>query len=389
MHNLNRCFPSVQHLEARALRKIPGFALDYLIGGIGDELCLRQNRAALDSVQLSPRYAVADADFPSMTTTIFGRQYAAPFGVAPMGLNGLIWPGSERNIASAAEQHQIPYVLSTHSTVSMETVRDIAPQYSWYQLYAPSDPDIERDLISRAANSGYETLVVTVDIPGAVRRARDIKNGLSVPPTITPKTVLDVLRCPAWLLQLLRHGMPHFENLERYAPRNASIREIGDFLDSIMAGHVSQQRLSRIRDLWKGKLVVKGILHADDAQAYVESGADGLVLSNHGGRQLDAAQTPLQCIKEVRQRVGPGIPVIVDSGIRSGLDIARVLACGADFVLIGRPFLYSATLGGQGPRHLIDILKKEYHAVLQQLGCRENSILPERLSGHGLTWAAS
>lgn len=374
---LGQRFPSAASMEALARKRIPRFAWDYTAGGIGREEGVRRNIGDLQAVLMMPRYMEGAADTPVLETRLFGRPLAAPFGVAPMGLNGLIWPGCEQPIAAAARSHGVVHVLSTHATRSLEDMKLHSGENGWFQLYPPGDPAIESDLIGRARRAGYEVLVVTVDIPGATRRDRDIRNGLSVPPKPGPRTVCDAAIRPRWLLRLARHGIPHFRNLEPYAPRGLSIDALGAFLGTLMAGHITAGRLKRIRDQWPGRLVVKGVLHPDEAAACVACGADAVVVSNHGGRQLDAAPSAAAMLPAMRARLGPDVPVFADGGVRTGLDIARMIALGADYVFLGRPFLHAATLGDDGAAHLMAVLKEELRCTMLQLGCDRIGRLPE------------
>ncbi|MBL0372192.1 alpha-hydroxy-acid oxidizing protein [Rhizobium sp. KVB221] len=372
-------FPSIPYMKAKARWRIPGFAWEYMTGGIGLEENVRRNADDLQQVQFMPRY-LSDAGAPDISTKIFGQQYAAPFGVAPVGLAGLQWPGCEPPIAKAARTHNVVHVLSTHATQSLEKMKVHSGPVGWFQLYAPNDAKIEADMIDRAKRTGYDVLVVTVDIPSSTRRDRDIRNGLSVPPELGLRTGLHMLARPHWLARLAKHGIPHFENLEPYAPKGLSIKEFGEFLGGLLAGHITSERFKRIRDQWPGKIVVKGVLDPEEAAAYVALGADGIVVSNHGGRQLDAAPSSVSMLPAIRQRLGKDAIVMVDGGVRSGLDVARMLALGADYVFMGRPFIFaSAAIGDPGPAHLIDVLKQELTLTMAQMGCERLSDLAEFL----------
>lgn len=357
-------------MKATARWRIPGFAWEYMTGGIGLEENVRRNSDDLQKVQFMPRYLSAAPD-PDITTSIFGQQLEAPFGVAPVGLAGLQWPGCEPPIAQAARSHNVLHVLSTHATQSLEKMKAHSGPVGWFQLYPPRDAAMETDMIGRARRAGYEVLVVTVDIPGVTRRDRDIRNGLSVPPQFDARTVLHAAMRPHWLLRLARHGIPHFENLEPYAPKGQSIKDFYDFLGSVLSNHITAERFKQIRDQWPGKVVVKGVLDPEEAATYMALGADGIIVSNHGGRQLDAAPSSVSMLPLVRKRLGPDALVMVDGGVRSGLDVARMIALGADYVFMGRPFIFSvAAIGDEGPAHLIGILKQELRGTMWQLGCR-------------------
>jgi len=385
MKNLNRRFPCIPDMEAAAARRMPGFVHDYLIGGLGRESGVRRNTASFDPIELMPRY-LSEAPAPDMGVTLFGKHFDAPFGVAPLGLAGLLWPGCEVPLAQAAKVHNIPHVLSTFANRAMETIGPVVGDNGWFQFYPPNDPAMEADMLRRARNAGYETLVLTVDIPAPTRRERDIRNGMSVPPILDARTLFQIATHPHWVRHVLRHGIPDFENLSPYYPKGASLKQSAAFVGRVMTGHLGADRVRRIRYAWKGKLLVKGVLDVSEAQAYLALGADGLIVSNHGGRQLDAAPTAVSVLPGIRRRLGPGVTILADGGIRSGLDIARMLALGADAVLLGRPFIFaSGAIGAQGGDHLMTILKAELSGAMAQLGCRTIAELPSFLHASGQT----
>jgi isopentenyl diphosphate isomerase/L-lactate dehydrogenase-like FMN-dependent dehydrogenase len=369
LSDINKRFPSIPHMKAKARWRIPGFAWDYMTGGIGLEENVRRNADDLQQIQFMPRY-LSEAQQPDLSTSIFGQTLDGPFGVAPVGLAGLQWPGCEAPIARAARSHNVLHVLSTHATQSLEKMKAHSGPVGWFQLYPPKDAAMETDMLDRARRAGYEVLVVTVDIPGVTRRDKDIRNGLSVPPNFDARTVLHAALRPHWLLRLARHGLPHFENLTPYAPKGASTKELYDFLGSVLSNHITAERFKQIRDQWPGKVIVKGVLDPEEAATYMSLGADGIIVSNHGGRQIDAAPSSVSMLPHVRKRLGPDALVMVDGGVRSGLDIARMIALGADYVFMGRPFIFSiAAIGDEGPGHLIDVLKQELRGTMWQLGC--------------------
>lgn len=379
MTNLRRRFPCIPDMETAAARRMPGFVHDYLIGGLGRESSVRRNVVSLDTVELMPRY-LSEAPSPDISVTLFGKRFDAPFGVAPLGLAGLLWPGCEVPLAQAARTHNIPHVLSTFANRAMETIGPIVGDNGWFQFYPPNDPAMEADMIGRAARAGYETLVLTVDIPSPTRRERDIRNGMSVPPILDLKTMVQIATHPHWARHVLRHGIPDFENLSPYYPKGSSLKESAEFVGRVMTGSIGAERVRRIRDNWKGKLLIKGVLDVTEAEAYLALGADGLIVSNHGGRQLDAAPTAVSVLPGIRRKLGPDVLIAADGGIRSGLDVARLLALGADFVLIGRPFVFaSAAMGTAGGDHLMTILKAELSGAMAQLGCRTIAELPSFL----------
>jgi isopentenyl diphosphate isomerase/L-lactate dehydrogenase-like FMN-dependent dehydrogenase len=383
--NIEKEYSCVAYMEERARRRIPGFALDYLVNGLGGGVSLRKNRESLDSVELMPRY-LSEADQPNIRCRLLGHEYNAPFGVAPMGLSGLIWPNSEKILARAARDHNIPYTLSTVATVSLEEIHEIAGEHAWFQLYTPKEPAVLVDLLRRCEETGYETIAVTVDVPYKTRRDHDIRNGLSVPPSFDLRTLWQMVTHPEWALRMLRRGVPQFVNLTPYHDGGStgsvrdSIEKSTRFIEDRMGQHITAQRFAEIRKLWSRNLLVKGVLDPAEAKAYVDLGADGLIVSNHGGRQLDAAPSAVDLLPEIRNAAGSRVPLLVDGGVRSGLDVARMLALGADFVMIGRPFLYAvAALDDKGGHHVMEILKAELQATMGQLGCPTLAELPSFL----------
>jgi isopentenyl diphosphate isomerase/L-lactate dehydrogenase-like FMN-dependent dehydrogenase len=388
--NIDKQYPCVAYMEEAARRRIPGFALDYLVNGLGNGVSVRKNRESLEAVQLMPRY-LSEADRPNIRCRLLGHDYNAPFGVAPMGLSGLVWPHSERILAKAAKDHNIPYTLSTVATVSLEDIYAIAGENAWFQLYTPKEPEVLRDLLRRCEQTGYETVVVTVDVPYKTRRDHDIRNGLSVPPRLDLKTLWQICTHPEWALRMLQRGVPQFVNLAPYHSGGStsnirdSIERSTKYIEERMGLHITASRFAEIRDLWPRTLLVKGVLDPAEAKTYVDLGADGVIVSNHGGRQLDAAPTAVDVLPHVRAALGPDVPLLVDGGVRSGLDIARMLALGADFVMMGRPFLYAvAALHTRGGHHVMDILKAELQSTMGQLGCPTLADLPSFLVKSGV-----
>jgi L-lactate dehydrogenase (cytochrome) len=376
MTDFDRLYPCVPDMENAARRRMPRFLHDYLVGGLGEESCVARNRQALRDVMLLPRY-LSESDRPDVTASLFGQRFDAPFGIAPLGLAGLIWPDCEVPLARAARDHNLLHVLSTYSNKSVEDIAPVVGDIGWFQFYPPNDPGMESDLIARARRVGYRTMVVTVDIPAPTRRERDIRNGMSVPPAIDLSLLLQVARRPEWAMRTLRHGIPDFANLSPYYPEGASLARSAEFLGEVMVGHVSAERFSRLRASWPGKLLVKGVLDPGEAQTYCALGADGVIVSNHGGRQFDAAPSAARMLPAIRKILGPDATILADGGVRSGLDIMRMLALGANFVLIGRPFLHaSAAMGKGGGHHLMKILKAELVSSMAQLGAPRIADLP-------------
>lgn len=373
---LDRRFPDAAAMETAAARRLPGFVRDYVEGGIGAEDGLARNIADLRAVRLMPRYLVADV-VPDTRVTVAGAVWSAPVAVAPLGLGGLIWPGCEPVIARAAAVAGIGHVLSTYATSGVERIAPLAGPGGWFQLYPPADPAMEADMIARARNAGYGGIMVTIDIPGPTRRRRDMRSGLAVPPRIGPKMLAQIAGRPVWALGMARRGMPVFENFAPYYPKDGGLDAAAEFIGRMMTGHITPDRLARIRASWPGRLIVKGVLSVADAELALSLGADGIVVSNHGARQLDAAPTAPEVLPGIRDRLGDGALILADGGVRSGLDIARLIALGADAVLVGRPFLHAAAaLGAQGPAHLIAVLRAELESTMVQLGCARLADLP-------------
>jgi len=357
----------VSDLRARARRRLPRFVFDYLDGGAGSEAGVRRNEQAFDEVLLKPR-ALVNCEARDLSTPLLGRTWAAPFGIAPIGLGNLIWPGAEPAIARAAAQANLPYTLSTAATTSLERIAEIAPQHCWFQLYvARRDEDVD-DIVARAERTGYQVLMVTVDVPLAARRLRDIRNHFTVPFRITPGVVVELLRHPAWSLGTLRAGVPRFVNVEKYA-RVSDRRSIAAYLTSEIRGGFDWEALERLRARWPRRLVVKGLMTAEDSVRARDLGCDGVVVSNHGGRQLDSAPATIDVLPSIRAAVGPAFPLIVDCGVRSGEHIVKALAAGADFVLIGRAMMYAVAAHGPtaaGP--LLALMIDEASRCLGQIG---------------------
>ena len=371
MPQLDRKFPSIASMERATKRRIPKFAFDYLQGGIGAEACLTGNRRALDNVQLAPRYLPTEPIQPVLEMNLFDREFPMPFAASPIGLSGLMWPRAAEHIARAATRHGLPLGLSSFATSSIEEIGTIAGDLLWFQLYCTEKSEIENDLIDRAESAGCEVLVVTVDIPTVTRREKDIANGLSVPPKFDLATLSQVALRPTWAFATLRAGIPRFKTLLPYIPGGSTLDASAIFLRDMVEGHVTVQKLERIRDRWRGRLIVKGILTAEEALLCQDLGADAIVISNHGGRQLDAAPPIPHILPNIRAAVGPNFPLIADGGVRSGLDIARLIACGANFVLAGRAFVYAVAAAGEtGVDHAIFLLREELKQTLSQIGCQ-------------------
>jgi L-lactate dehydrogenase (cytochrome) len=367
-------YPSVEDLARVARKRIPHFSWEHLDSGTDVETARRSNRDAFQAIRMLPKWSEYAVE-PCLKTRIFGQTFEAPFGIAPIGITGLLWPAGERILAAAARAHGIPYCLSTAACETLETVGDIAGERGWFQLYPPRDRAIRDDLISRAKDSRFSALVVTVDVPGYSMRERPRRAGLTGAPKVGLRMLMQILARPRWALATLRRGTPEFRLIHRYlgdAGKDATASFVHDELDA----PVDENYLKEIRQLWHGPLIVKGILCPEAARRALDLGVDGLIVSNHGGRQFDAAPPAIQVLPEIVKAVGTDTTVLFDSGVCSGLDIIRALALGADFVLLGRAFGYGlAALGKQGGNHVCRLLKENMVVNMRQLGIEQTDAL--------------
>ena len=371
--NINSQYPSVSDLRKRAKFKMPKFAFDYLDGGCNDDINLNKNRTDIQKIELMPNY-LSDFDESLMKTELFGHTYDAPFGIAPIGLQGLMWPNSPEILAKAAMKHNIPFILSTVTTSSIETIAEITEGKSWFQLYHPADEKIKNDLLDRAENAGVSVLVILADVPTFGFRPRDIKNGLSMPPKMNLNNIIEVIKNPEWTLKTLIYGKPTFKTMMPYIPRGLNLQKLGEFMDITFSGRLNEERIASIRSKWKGTLIIKGIVGEQDAEKAIRLGADGLIISNHGGRQLDAGQSSIVSMTDLAKKYKNQIKIMIDSGLQSGPDIARAMASGAEFTFMGRSFMYGVgALGNEGGNHTISLIKKELLQVMEQLCCEKTS----------------
>lgn len=377
--NFDYKYPSVEDLRRRAKQRIPKFAFEYLDGGCNEDINLYRNTAELREVQLQPRYLKNYKD-TTIKTTLFGKEYDAPFGIAPVGLQGLMWPNSPEILAKAAFRHNIPFILSTVTTCSIERASELTEGNAWFQLYNPVKDHIRNDIIQRAADAQCPVLVLLCDVPTFGYRPRDFKNGLALPPKMTIRNMIQILGKPAWAFQTLKHGQPNFENMKPYMPEGLNLKQLGKFMDQTFSGRLNEERIKPIRDQWKGKLVLKGVASEEDTREAIRLGFDGVIVSNHGGRQLDAGESTIKPLIDIAQKYGDKIEVMMDSGLRSGPDIARAVASGAKFTFLGRSFMYgAAALGNKGGDHTVSMLKVQLKQVMDQLCCENMEHLPEHL----------
>jgi L-lactate dehydrogenase (cytochrome)/(S)-mandelate dehydrogenase len=360
---------NIADLRLAARRHVPHVLFEWIDGGAGDEQALDECVAQFAEARLTPRYLV-DISSRSLSKTLFGREYALPFGVAPMGNAGLFRPGADIAMAKAAQAAGAPFILSGATIATIEEAAAAAPGHVWLQIYPAKRADITRDFLARGAAAGIETLVVTVDLPLPAKRERDIRSGFALPLRIDAAKVIDAALHPAWTLDWLRQGgMPKMGAWAAYAPKGASGEEVALFMRSQMFPVHTWADLESYRALWKGKLVVKGLQHPDDARRAVEMGCDGIIVSNHGGRQFDRAPTPLSTLPAIKAAVGDKAAVMLDGGVRRGADILVALATGADFVFCGRAILYGVCAAGQaGASRSFEILRDELDKTMGQIG---------------------
>lgn len=361
----------VDDFRVGAQQRMPRVIFDYVDGAAGFETSSRLNRDMIDQIRLMPRVLV-DIRERELAKTFLGRTWTLPFGIAPMGMCNLAWPNTDKAFAAAAVDHDIPVCLSTFGSSSIEDMGERVSGNVWFQLYVGPSVDDAMDLVQRAKNTGYEYLVLTVDVPVVSARPREQRQGFEAPFRMRPRQFVDFATHPQWVFHTLVDGVPKPVNV---LPANTVVNK-PTFTRNEIRGHIDWQFLAKLRERWTGKLILKGVLSADDAVRIRDAGVDAVYVSNHGGRQLDAAPAAIDVLPEIRQAVGGDYPLIFDSGLRSGEGIVKALALGADFVMLGRPFLYASGADGQrGVFRLVELLKNELLLALAQIGCTDVSHL--------------
>jgi len=376
--NTDTRYPAVSDLRSRTRRRIPRFAWEYLDSGTGDECAQARNRAKLDDVLFHP--SILHGEFtPDLSTELLGHRFPLPFGIAPVGMAGLVWPDAERLLAGAAAKAGIPNTLSGVATRTPEDVAPVLGEHGWFQLYPPREESVRRDMLKRARVAGFRVLVLTVDVPVASRRERMLRSGLTNPPRLTPRILAQAASRPAWAWGTVRMGMPRMRTLDPYVEWSGPLSPISH-VGYMMRTSPDYDYLRWLRENWDGPLVVKGVMDPRDVGKLVAEGVDGLWVSNHGGRQFDGSPAAIEALPGIRAETD--LPLIFDSGIRNGLDILRALALGADFVMLGRPWYYAlGALGSRGPTHLIDLLVNDLKANMGQIGARCLRSLPTPIQG--------
>ncbi|MCR9111439.1 alpha-hydroxy acid oxidase [Marivita sp. XM-24bin2] len=364
--SLHARYPAISDLKSRARQRIPKFVWEYLDSATGNEATLRRNRAALDRVLFTP--SILHGELPvDLSTNLCGTDYPMPFGISPVGMSGLIWPDAERKLARAATKAGLPYSIST---VATRTPEEVAPRLNgngWFQMYPPRDEGIRTDMLKRAKDAGFSTLILTVDVPVPSRRERQVRSGLTTPPKLTPRLLAQIAMRPTWAMMTASMGaMPRMKLIDDYAGKVTGLSST-QHAGYLLRTSPDWDYVTWLRDAWDGTFFVKGVMNAEDAPRLEKAGVDAIWLSNHAGRQFDASPAPIEALPAIREATS--LPLILDSGVEGGLDILRAIALGADFVMLGRAWHYAlAALDTAGPAHLIEILEKDMAANMGQLG---------------------
>jgi (S)-mandelate dehydrogenase len=362
---------SIADLRRQAKVRLPRMVYDYIEGGCDDELGLIENEDAYKSYRLVPRYLI-DVSQRDARATVGGQSFSMPFGIAPTGNAGMFRHDADRLLAAEAAAANVPFILSSASNASIEDVMQVAPEHTWFQLYGIRDIEISRDMIRRARELGVRALVLSIDVPAHSNRERNRRSGFVHPLKITPSMIFQTLTHPDWALDYFRNGgLPYMGNFRPYAAQKASPSDVADlFVEQFPSPGLDWSFAEMVRQDWPRKLFVKGILHPADAVRAAAIGADGVIVSNHGGRQLDRALSSLDAFPSIRAAVGDKVELMLDGGIRRGSDIAIACCLGARFLFAGRPTLYGASVGGRaGIKKALDIFAREFDLALAQIGC--------------------
>ncbi|MCP4764691.1 MAG: alpha-hydroxy-acid oxidizing protein [Gammaproteobacteria bacterium] len=358
----NKIF-SVADARKFADRRLPRIIFDFVDGGAGNENACRLNVDQLDALRLLPRVMV-NTESRSLESSLLGQTWSTPFGIAPMGMCNLVWPGADAMLVRAARHYGIPMVLSTMASSSIESIAEDAGENAWFQLYVGQSEEDAYHLIERAETAGYTHLVLTVDVPEIGLRPREQRNGFQTPIRFGAKQFLDIALHPHWSLSTLYAGIPR--------PANVNVAGGREFKRNEARGRVDWAFLERLRQRWKGRLIVKGVLGCEDSVRIRDAGVDALYVSNHGGRQIDSAPAAIQMLPRIRAALGPDYPLLFDSGVRNGEAVIKALALGADFVFIGRPFLYAMGADGYaGLQQMVELIRSQVDISLAQLGCTD------------------
>ncbi len=358
----NKIF-SASDARRLAKRRLPRIIFDFIDGSAGEERACALNIEMIEALRMMPRVLV-NVENCNHQKALFDQTWNLPFGIAPMGMCDLTWPGADVMLARAAQQYGIPLGLSTMASSSIETTAERAGEHAWFQLYVGQSEEVAYHLVERAETVGYTNLILTVDVPSIGSRPREERNGFQSPFRIGPKQFLDFALHPQWSLSTLKTGLPKLANVNVPGGKQFKRNEA--------RGLVDWDFLARLRERWPGNLIVKGVLDCEDSVRIRDAGADAVCVSNHGGRQLDSVPAAIQMLPQIRAAVGPDFPLLFDSGVRNGEGVIKALALGADFVLIGRPFLYAMAADGySGLQQVIELFRSQIDVSLAQLGCRD------------------
>jgi L-lactate dehydrogenase (cytochrome) len=369
---LKRRYPTTADLRDAARRRIPNFAFEYADGGAGADGNIARNWSSFDGIELSPRCGLVTAP-PPCDVSLFGRRYSAPVGIAPIGGPSVVLPGADIAFATAAQRARVPYVLGLVAGIDVERAAELAPDVLWFQLYRAyrNEHKIGLDLVDRAEKAGVHVLMLTVDTPVRTVRPREVKGGIVQPFRLNMRLRLDAMTSPSWMNALRRYGVPRFASFAKYLPPGAGIDNMAKFSATETGGTFTWDEIARYRDRWKKPFMLKGVLHPADVEKAIALGIDGVLVSNHGGRQIDALPAAIDVLPAIVEQARGRLKVFADSGVRSGTDIARAIALGAEAVFAGKAFLWSlGALGQVGPGHVIDLFTEDLRAVLGQLGCQ-------------------
>lgn len=370
--DLHAKYPALSDLRRLAKRRLPHFAWEYLDSATGTEKGRSRNREMLDNVRFLPSILHGELTYDH-AVTLFGQRYERPFGISPVGMSGLYWPGAEKALAQSARQAGIPYGMSTVATVKPEALAQHIGDMGWFQLYPPASDEILQDMLRRVKTAGFKVLILTVDVPVASRRERQVRSGLTVPPVVSPRLFLQIVARPRWAMSMLRQGTPTMAMIDDYADPSRGLSSV-EHAGYMLRTSPDWSYLDRLRTLWDGPLVVKGVMRTDDVARLENAGVDGIWVSNHGARQFEGAPATIEVLPDIRAVTD--LPVIFDSGIEGGLDILRAIALGADMVFLGRGFHYAVSaLGKAGADHLIELLTLDMESNLGQLGASKAAAL--------------
>lgn len=366
---------NLDDLRKMAKKRLPKVIYDFIEGGVDDEEGLDKNENAFSRRPLVPRYLV-DVTSIDQTTQLFGKTYSMPFGIAPTGgISNYRW-GGDLMLAKAARDANIPFIMSGAATATMEDMAKIAPDHGWYQLYMARNHSISEDMVRRANDLNLQTLVITVDVPVSSNRERNKRNGFGRPLRLSLASKLDALRRPHWFKDYMQHGIARIANWDPYVGKEVNADELAGFVGSQIHGALTWKEVEKFRKLWPRNLVLKGVMRPDDAIRAADLGVDGLMVSNHGARQLDRAPSPLDVLPSIDAAVGDRMTLMLDGGIRRGSDVLTALCLGAKFVFLGRPTLYGLVAGGEaGATKAMTILGKEIELTMAQMGAPKLSDL--------------